>query len=371
MKRYFAGVLVFTAMITVAGARADTTQPATTQPAVTPAAYVPADNWTEPPDKQFPDAELTAFLPTLSDWADAYSEILRDAARAHTDAERFSVLQEIDQKQKSVLAKHHMSEAEFNWMQERATEAWTVMTIADKVLKGSQSELKQQSQDNAAKLADARKRLAIYQAALKAGTQVLSPEDREAAIKAARDDEQTAQDEVKQHVDDAAAAEAEAKQHDAEAKAADDLANNPPSDVTADDRQSFIDGKKAEAASDRDAAKDARSREADANKAHVEAQAKADAAAARLAHPEVPVTDDDKAAAKADDLAGITAAQTDIDTAAKNAAAIETAENKIQSMQSQIYKDVPPENIALMRKHYAEYKKIADKQIAAATMPSR
>jgi hypothetical protein len=330
-----------------------------------------ADDWQEPPDKKFTEAELKTFLPCASEWVDQYSKLLKDAEHARTDAEKLAVLQNIDKKQKAVLADHHLSEAEFNWMQVRVTEAWTVMNVADKVLKNSEDQLKTRSQENETRMADAKTRLATFTAALKAGMHVLTSEDRDSAIRSAKDDEQTALDEVKQHVDDAAAAESEARQHDADAQAAEDLANHPPADVSADDRQAYVAGKKSDAGSARDAAKDARGRESDANKARLLAQAAADAAVQRAAHPELPLNDDDKAAAKADDDAGAITAKADIDSCKKTAASIADAQEQIQAMSAQFYKDVPPENVALLRKHYDEYKKVVDRQAAAATMPSR
>src|SRR5262249_43542086 len=138
---------------------------------------------------------------------------------------------------------------------------------------------------------------------------ILSDQDRTNVISSAKEAQKTALEEVKRRADDAAATEADAVQHDTDAKNADEQAANPPFDISADNRPEYILNKKNEARAARASAVEARVVEADAKKSQAEAQAVADAAAQRIAHPEVAVTDEEKSQAQSDNDAAISQAE--------------------------------------------------------------
>jgi len=271
------------------------------------------------------------------------------------------------------LDRHHFSQAEYEWLAQRAAEAWGAVTYLDADLKKALDRIDAQARKLDAEEAAERSRLATFQEAKTNGWRVLSAEDRDAAVKAARADQQAAADEAKQHADDATADEAEANQHDADAKIADDQAADPPADVSVDDRSEYVQNKKNEARAARDSAKEVRIEEAEAKKAQAEAQARADAAAQRAAHPEIPVTDDDKAAAKSDNDAGIAAAMKSISAIDSEKAQLAQSRKKLIETAKAMIKAIPPENIAIMRKYADQYKEQSAlaRKVGATTQPVR
>ncbi|MGD0390247.1 MAG: hypothetical protein ABSC42_14975 [Tepidisphaeraceae bacterium] len=312
--------------------------------------------WQAPADKKFTEAGLKTFLDTQKDWLDESAAILRQATAAQTPEAKLAAVADIDKRYQACLDRHHVSQEEYEWLARRAAEAWGAVTYLDGDLKIAQARLDAQARKLDAAQAAERSRLATFQEAKSNGWRILSAEDRDAAVKADRAEQQAAADEARQHADDAAADEAEANQHDADAKNADDQAANPPADVSADDRSEYIQNKKNEAQAARDSAKEVRNEEADAKKAQAEAQARADAAGQRAEHPEIPVTDDDKAAAKSDNDAGIAAAVKSISTLELEKSQLAASRRKLTKAADGMTKDVPPENIAIMRKYADQYK---------------
>ena len=111
----------------------------------------------------------------------------------------------------------------------------------------AQTDLAARLADNDQKLAEAQKRLETFQDALKSGERVLSPEEHEAAIKTAKDDQQVALDEVKHQQEDASTADHDADEHDAEAQKADALANSPPGNMGDAERAAYVKDKNDDA----------------------------------------------------------------------------------------------------------------------------
>jgi hypothetical protein len=175
-------------------------------------------------------------------------------------------------------------------------------------------------------------------------------------------------DDVSQQADQIAARESEAKDDDRDAKTAEDEAANPPSDVSPDDRAEYVQNKQNEARASRDAASEARDEEGDEKTALADAKAKADAAAQRVQHPEIPVTADDKAQAKSDDDAGVAAAQGDVKQLEQEKAEVAKSEADLNQTATKITGGVPPENVTIMRKYAVEYKaQLARSQGGGAT----
>jgi hypothetical protein len=329
--------------------------------------------WQAPAAKNFTEARLKIFLDTQKDWLEESAAILRQATAAQTPEAKLAAVANIDKRFQACLDRHHVSQGEYEWLAQRAAEAWGAVTYLDGDLKNAQDRLDAQARELAAAEAAERSRLATFQEAKTNGWRVLSAGDRDAAVKAARADQQAAADEAKQHADDAAADEAEAKQHDADAKSADEQAANPPADVSVDDRSEYVQNKKNEARAARDSAKEVRNEEEDAKKAQAEAQARADAAGQRAAHPEIPVTDDEKAAALSDNDAGIAAAVKSGSALELEKAQLAESQKKLTVTAKGMTKDVPPENIAIMRKYADQYKEQSAlaQTVGATTQPAR
>jgi colicin import membrane protein len=329
--------------------------------------------WQAPADKKFTEARLKVFLDTQREWLEESAAILRQATAAQTPEAKLAAVAGIDKRYQACLDRHHFSQAEYEWLAQRAAEAWGAVTYLDADLKKALDRIDAQARKLDAEEAAERSRLATFQEAKTNGWRVLSAEDRDAAVKAARADQQAAADEAKQHADDATADEAEANQHDADAKIADDQAADPPADVSVDDRSEYVQNKKNEARAARDSAKEVRIEEAEAKKAQAEAQARADAAAQRAAHPEIPVTDDDKAAAKSDNDAGIAAAMKSISAIDSEKAQLAQSRKKLIETAKAMIKAIPPENIAIMRKYADQYKEQSAlaRKVGATTQPVR
>ena len=327
--------------------------------------------WQPPADKKFTEPRLKIFLDAQKDWLDESAAILAQAAAAKTPQEKQAAVVDINKPYQSCLDRHHISAEEYQWLAQRAAEAWAAAMYLDVDLKNAHERLDTQAKTLDANEAACRSRLAMYQEAKNNGWRVLSDEDRSAVVKTARTEQQAAEDEVKQHADDIAADELEAAQHELDAKNADEQAASPPADVSADDRSEFIQNKKNEAKAARDSAKELRNEEADVKKAEAEAQARADAAAQRAAHPEIPVTDEEKSAARSDNDAGIAAATKSIGAVEAEKAQLAESRKKLAETAKDMTKDVPPENMAIIRKYAEQYKELSarGRELEATTRP--
>jgi hypothetical protein len=315
--------------------------------------------WIPPKDNKLTEAELQTYLQTQKDWQSESAQI----QIAATQKGLANQAAEMGQDYQVCLDRHHISKEEFDWAGQRAADAWSTMNYLDGAYAQAKQRIDAEEQDVDAALAAAQKQLLMYQDAQLNGWRILSADDRAAIIKIAQDDKKAALEEVKRHADDAAAAESDARQHDADAKSADDEAANPPGDVSADDRDVYIQNKKDEAAAARASAKEARVEEADAKKAEADAQAQADAAAQRIEHPEIPVTDDEKLQAKAENDEGIAKAQGEIKDVNQRKQKIDAERAALEKTKQAMTSGVPEENIELMRKYGDQYKE----QMEAAT----
>jgi hypothetical protein len=311
--------------------------------------------WKPPLDGKFTEDQLKIFLDTQKDWLDENAKILQDVSTAQTDATRLAALGDLDKRYQACLERHHMSRQEFEWLAQQAMAAWTSVTYIDQTYKNTNDELDSQTRENAIKLADAQSRLAKYQQAQKDGVRVMSADDRDEAIKSAKEDQQSALDEAKQHGDDAVSAEAEAKQQTKDAGTAQYLAGNPPADISADDRPAYMDNKTNEAQTARDAAKDALSRKEDAVKAQDDALFRAQVAAHKAAHPEIPANADEKASVKADNDTGVAVAQGDIAECQQQSVQLTAGSQQLKNSAQQMRKNIPEENIVIMRKYADRY----------------
>jgi hypothetical protein len=305
-------------------------------------------DWKEPPDKKISEDQVKTYLAATNDWLDAYAEILQELGSSKTEQERMAALGDIDKKREATIAKYHLVPAEYDWIGQRVMEAWGVAVYMDDVYAKSQADLQKRFEENDR-----------------------SKEDSDAAVKSAKQDQQAANDGAKQHADEAKSATDEADRRDSEAAAADKLAANPPANVAPADRQDYIDGKKAEAQSARDAAKEARDRAAQANKDLAGAQAKASAAGKRAEHPDIPVSDDEKAAMKSENDAAIAKSQAEINAIEKASTQMKSTEAQLKKTADDYAKTAPPENVAIMRKYADEYKKMFERQArGGATQPA-
>jgi hypothetical protein len=329
-------------------------------------------DWQPPADNRFSEMQLRLYLETAADLTEQDSKLIAEASKSQSYDQKVNLASRLSKLNDQTLARHHISRAEYDWLAKRVSTAWGVATYLDGTYSKIKSDFQATDTDNDAKLAEATRRLATYKAALDAGTRVLDADERDVVIKSYQRQQQAALDEARQHGDDVDAAERDARDHDVSAKAADELAANPPSDVPDVDHDDYITTKRNEAQVEREAAKDARNREAECKQAQAQSLAAADLAAQRGQHPEIPVTDEQKAAAKVDDQAGIARAQHDIDGCNAAKTALTAALAEVEKSATETTREAPTQNLVLIRKYADQYKQIFEKAYGgvATTAPS-
>lgn len=327
-------------------------------------------DWKAPVDNRITESQVKTYLAAMDDWADRYGKLMNAITAARSPDERIAAAKALAQSHDDWLDAHRMSEAEFEFYNKQISDAWTVAMAQDRMEKIN-AEVKTQIVEAQRKLTDAENRLKAYTSAKKIGIRVLTIEQRNAAADAAKDDQQGALDETKQYAQDIKAAEDDARQQDATAAAAEASLANPPSDLAADDRQTFIDGKKSDIRAARDAAKSARDQEENVKKELAEAQARAVAAGRRIEHPEVPVTDEEKASAQSDDNNGIAAAQAEIDQYKAQIDGLVTMQKAMAASSNELARNVPRENVELMRKYGKQFEAVMTRLANPATQPSK
>jgi hypothetical protein len=315
-----------------------------------------AGAWQPPKDNVLTDAQVAAYLQILKSALDDARSAGATIDKTQSPAAAVALIQRNNVKFKANLAGHNMSEEEYHWVADRITDAWgaTLMTKAISDATGGIAEQRKKSQEQIDGL---KAKITEYQKAQAAGRRVMTKDECRSAIDSAKGDQQSALDEAKQHDDEIKQATEDASKADSDAKAADALARNPPPDVGVDDRQGYIDGKKADAQAARDAAKEARGKLAEAKKAREESLDKADAAKKKMANPDLPATDEEKAQVRKENEDTIASLNTELSGAQQNLAAVDKAVADFnKSMQDQQAKNpIPPQNVALFKKHEAEF----------------
>ncbi|HEX4796919.1 MAG TPA: hypothetical protein VH370_24220 [Humisphaera sp.] len=310
-------------------------------------------DWTEPKDGVYTEKQLTSFIQCYRDNMQAMAAAQK-AAGGNSGAAAIAIMTQLNATTKANLAKYGLQEGEYQWLLGQSASAYSAAIWQDQIKEG-RAQLDANFKKNQDELKAKQQSLAQYEKAAKDGRRVMSKDEREAAIKSAKDDQQSALDEAKQHADEAKAAKEEADKADAEAKQNDTLAKNPPSDVSADDRPGYIEEKKTAAEAARTAAKEARDKQAEALKAEKEARTKADGFASRIKDPELPLTDEEKAQAKQQNQDMIKQLKDEIDATQQ---AMKFAQGSQQDGFKQLddmVAKVPPANLTLMNKHRAEW----------------
>jgi len=212
-------------------------------------------------------------------------------------------------------------------------------------------------------LAAANATLATYQQSQKEGKRVLNSVQHDAATQAAGGE----LDSAKQTVADATAnvkqITDEVAGHDKDVADDEALAKNPPANLAGDDRSNYIDARKNDAQTARDAATDARSRLKDAQKSLDDAKAALATVQGKLEHPDVPGTDEERAAIKQQNEQAIAGAKATINLDQKAIKSLKDAlaavpmtvdESQTRGGPTTIVK-LDPDNLAIVQKHLAEY----------------
>jgi hypothetical protein len=315
-------------------------------------------DWTPPSDNLLTEQQLHVYLATANDWLDENAKIADALSQAQTPVQKGAVLSDLDQRHRACLARHHITEAEYNWIARRATAAWDLAAFLHDSYITSQADFRARADEIVSRMRQAQTRAARYALALKEDRQVMSTEDRTAAIETARSEQQSAVAQAEQSNEEAQTAALQADQDDADAKAAQNLADDPPDDVSPVDRADYVSQKRQEAQDARAAAKEARNQEADAQAAQADALAEADDAGQIALQPDIPITYDDKAAVKAENQAALAQANAELAQCQIDLQQIAAFQSTLKKSLDDRTRQVPAQNLELMKKHFDDFKNL-------------
>ncbi len=307
-----------------------------------------AADWEEPKDGLFTEKQLLNYIAAQKELID-YAKAAGKAAEGGAGA-ALAVGLGIDGKLNAIVTKNGMQLSEYAWVAGKVGEAMGVV-IVDGTVEKAETELAAQKKKNAADIAAAQAKITALEAAAKSGARVLTAEQREELIKQAREQQNAALEEAKTHTEEAKTAAEEAAKAETEAKAADALAKKPPADVEADAKADYINGKKEEATNLRNSAKEARDREKEARKLEAEGKARAAAFAQQIAHPEIPITPEEKEQVKNENERALNDAKTELDVLKQATTLIADSGGNIKKQFADYHKTIKEENLALVKKH--------------------
>jgi hypothetical protein len=322
--------------------------------------------FTPPKDGKLTEKQVTNYIDVKRDQFKALKAAGVAANGTQSTAANLAIYTKLQEKLDAAVTAHGMTKEEYNWVDGEVGKLWMTAVWQCQWDEHGKPDIEKQIKTKEAERDAAKAKLATYEQAQKDGKRVLTKEQRDSSVQSATSDRDSIASEVKDRENDLKAAKDEVATHEKEAKDADNLAKNPPADVSADDRQGYIDGKKGEAQTARDAAKDSQTKVAYAQKALDDAKARLAAADGKVKNPDMPVTDDEKAQVKDENQKAIDEAKATIDGDEQGIAALKETLSGGSPMLAQLMQDPKekpdPDNLALVRKHIREYLTAMDLQ---------
>lgn len=312
-------------------------------------------DFTPPKDGKLTEKQVTSAIDILKDQMDALRAAGKATEGSQSAAANFAIGMQASQKLDAAVAKHGMTKDEYNWISNQLGKLWPLAAMQEQWETSAKPDLEKRIKEKEAEQQATKTKIATYEQAQKDGKRVLTKEQRDSTIESAKSDRDSIAQEVKDRQTDLKAAQDEVALHEKEAADAEALAKNPPADVSADDRADYITGKKNDAQSARDAAKDSKGTVIEAQKALDDAKARLTVAEGRIKNPDVPVTDDEKAQATQDNQQAIEDAKKTLDDDTQTIATLkETLSAGVPKFDTGDEKP-DPDNLALVRKHIKEY----------------
>jgi len=325
-----------------------------------------AADFTPPKDGKLTDKQVTTYIDIKKDQFKALKAAGVAANGTQSTAANLAIYAKLQEKLDAAITAHGMTKEEYNWVDGEVSKLWMIAVWQCQWDEHGKPDIEKQIKSKETERDAAKAKLASYEQAQKDGKRVLTKDQRDSAVQSATSDRDSIASEVKDRENDLKSAKDEVTQHEKEATDADNLAKNPPADVSADDRQGYIDGKKTEAQTARDAAKESQTKVTDAQKAVDEAKARLATAEGKTKNPEVPVTDDEKTQVKDENQKAIDEAKATIDADDQGIAALKETLTGGSPMLAQIMQDPKekpdPDNLAIVRKHIREYLTAMDMQ---------
>jgi hypothetical protein len=312
-------------------------------------------DFTPPENGKLTEKQITSFIAIQKQQIDTLKAASNAGAGA-SGAAGIAIYARASEKIDAAVAQNGMTKDEYNWVSEQFTKLWPIAAYQKQWEESAKPDLEKQIKAKQDESAENQAKLQAYTSAQKNGSRVMTKEQRDAAVASATSDRDTIASEVKTDQDALKPISDEVAQHEKDAADAEALAKNPPADVTADQKDGYIDQRKNDAQAAHDAAKDARDRLTEAHKNLDDAQARLLAAQRKLDHPDQPVTDDEKAQVKSENEQGITDAKSAI---SNDDQAIATLKQTLAAGPMSLTgngQDKPdPDNLALVQKHLKEY----------------
>jgi hypothetical protein len=248
-----------------------------------------------------------------------------------------------------------MSHAEFDWIMQQVGMLYPVAIDQQLWEKQGKPDLGKQIKALHDDSEAAQTQLEAYVQAQKTGTRVMSQLQRKDAIAAADTDRKSIAAEFATDETAINPISDELTQHQKDVADAESLAKNPPANLNEAQKDAFIDQKKNDAQTARDAANDCRERLNEAQKNLDDARTLLTLADNRIAHPEVPVTEEESKQVKTDNDRAIAEYRAKI---SEDQLAITQIEQTPAAQAANMGVDAPKldsDNLALMQKHLVEY----------------
>src|SRR4051812_19833650 len=151
------------------------------------------DEFTPPANGAYTEKQLTEAIGVSKDLLDIASAAGKAVEGTKSTAVALATIARTDAKYKEALAKHNLSEAEYNWISGQIWTAYGTLIQVD-TFNGEQAQkdFADQQKKQADALDVAKKKLADLEAAQKSGKRVLSADERASIIDNAKSDEQSA-----------------------------------------------------------------------------------------------------------------------------------------------------------------------------------
>lgn len=310
--------------------------------------------WQEPKDGLLTEKQITAYIAATREIMQNLKAAGKAVDGTNNPVTAMQVYKQTEGKMQAAIAKQGLAEAEYQWVAGKIWEARGSLYMTEIQTK-AEKEIADRTKKSAEEIATLKQKVATYEQAAKSGRRVMTAEERNDAIKSAKEDQKAADEEAKSQADAVKEATEAATKSDAEAKAADDAAKNPPKDLAGDDRQAFIEEKKQAAESARTAAKEAREKLAEENKALAEAKAKSTAAAAKAANPDVPVTPEEKADVKKQTDEALAAAKAELQTAIDAEKLLKESADQVRKQFADMQNQPGAKNAKVVQPHVKEF----------------
>ncbi|MCC7351481.1 MAG: hypothetical protein IT446_13015 [Phycisphaerales bacterium] len=311
----------------------------------------------EPADGVYTELQLTNYLDCTREFV-KLQEAAGQAAQNASGLGAMAIAGRSNQKFQAILASHNTTLDEWLWVGGKTWEAYMVI-VWEQTESKMKAELEQGVKKNDEQLAAAKAKLAAHEEAQKKGLRVLSDDDRQRAIDNAKEQIAGLNEQLEQARTALQETTTQIAEHQAAAQKAEEQAKNPPADLTdPDERESFINDRKADADNARQAIADGQERQKEQQASVDDLNAQLAAAQQRADHPEIPQTDQEKEQVKQENDSAIASTRQQIEQLQESGKLL--AETLDQSLKQ--YEESRPQspapNVQLLRDHLAEFAQI-------------